>query len=114
MPVIPRAGPHGGGKKNPVTIPPARKSPHTHSPATPFRATRPVTASGVSAANVVATIDVPAKPPPPPAPPRKKKNPGRAGRGQRARGGGRPARGGGGRGKHPTPRSPSSPYWPPL
>ena len=33
---------------------------HSQLPAMPFLATRPVTASGVSAANVVATIDVPA------------------------------------------------------
>ena len=33
---------------------------HSQLPATPFSATMPATASGVSAANVVATIDVPA------------------------------------------------------
>ena len=33
---------------------------HSQLPAMPFLATRPVTSSGVSAAKVVATIDVPA------------------------------------------------------
>ena len=33
---------------------------HSQLPATPFVATNPVTSSGVSAANVVATIDAPA------------------------------------------------------
>ena len=33
---------------------------HSQLPATPFATTSPVTTSGVSAANVVATIDVPA------------------------------------------------------
>ena len=33
---------------------------HSQLPAMPFLTTRPVTSSGVSAANVVATIDVPA------------------------------------------------------
>ena len=33
---------------------------HSQLPATPFAATMPVTTSGVSAANVVATIDAPA------------------------------------------------------
>src|SRR2546422_124042 len=40
-------------------MPLASRFHHSQFPATPFRATRPVTASGVSAANVVATIDVP-------------------------------------------------------
>ena len=41
-------------------MPLATKHHHSQLPAIPLRATIPVTASGVSAANVVATIDVPA------------------------------------------------------
>ena len=41
-------------------MPLASRFHHSQFPATPLRATRPVTTSGVSAANVVATIDVPA------------------------------------------------------
>ena len=41
-------------------MPLARKHHQIQFPAMPFFATKPVTASGVSAANVVATIDVPA------------------------------------------------------
>ena len=43
-----------------MTIPPNRKFHQSQFPAMPLRATISVTASGVSAANVVATIDVPA------------------------------------------------------
>src|SRR5437016_5659882 len=41
-------------------MPLASRFHHSQFPATPFRATRPVTANGVSAAKVVASIDVPA------------------------------------------------------
>ena len=41
-------------------MPLATKHHHNQLPAIPLRATKPVTTSGVSAANVVATIDVPA------------------------------------------------------
>ena len=41
-------------------MPLATKVHHSQFPATPFFATIPVTASGVSAAKVVATMDVPA------------------------------------------------------
>ncbi len=47
-------------KRNTVSIPLATMFHQSQLPATPFRATRPVTTSGVSAANVVATIEVPA------------------------------------------------------
>ena len=45
---------------NTVNIPPNANAHQNQLPARPFSAIRPVTASGVSAANVVATIDVPA------------------------------------------------------
>ena len=47
-------------KKNTVSIPLITKFHQSQLPATPFVATRPVTTSGVSAANVVATIAAPA------------------------------------------------------
>ncbi len=47
-------------KKNTVSIPLATKFHQSQLPALPFRATIPVTASGVSAAKVVATMEVPA------------------------------------------------------
>src|SRR5689334_6223453 len=47
-------------KKNTVSIPLIRKHHHSQFPATPCENTRPVTTSGVSAANVVATMDAPA------------------------------------------------------
>ena len=47
-------------KKNTVSMPLITKFHHSQLPATPLVATRPVTSSGVSAANVVATIDAPA------------------------------------------------------
>src|SRR3990172_4102943 len=43
-----------------VTIPPSANAHQNQFPATPLRATSPVTASGVSAAKVVATMEVPA------------------------------------------------------
>src|SRR5579884_4301480 len=50
---------HSAAKKNTVRIPLAAMFHHSQFPAIPFFATKPVTASGVSTANVVATIDVP-------------------------------------------------------
>jgi len=47
-------------KKNTVIMPLNRKLHHSQLPAMPRVATRPVTASGVSAAKVVATMEVPA------------------------------------------------------
>src|SRR5215813_3468297 len=47
-------------KKNTVSMPLIARHHHSQLPATPFVATNPVTTSGVSAANVVATIDAPA------------------------------------------------------
>src|SRR5256886_16125484 len=47
-------------KKNTVSMPLMRKHHHSQFPATPCDDTSPVTTSGVSAANVVATIDAPA------------------------------------------------------
>src|SRR5262245_66583159 len=47
-------------KKNTVSIPLIARHHHNQLPATPCVATMPVTTSGVSAANVVATIDAPA------------------------------------------------------
>src|SRR5438876_7005113 len=47
-------------KKNTVSMPLIARHHHSQFPATPFAATIPVTTSGVSAANVVATIDAPA------------------------------------------------------
>jgi len=41
-------------------MPLIRKSHHSQLPATPFATTSPVTTRGVSAANVVATIEAPA------------------------------------------------------
>ena len=41
-------------------MPLASRFHHSQFPATPLRATSPVTTSGVSAANVVATMEVPA------------------------------------------------------
>ncbi len=46
--------------RNTVSIPLATEFHHSQLPAMPLRATMPVTASGVSAAKVVATIEVPA------------------------------------------------------
>ena len=51
---------HRRAKKNTVSMLPNAALHQIQLPAMPFRATRPATASGVSAANVVATIDVPA------------------------------------------------------
>src|SRR3954470_9525910 len=51
---------HRRAKKNTVSIQPKAALHQIQLPAMPFRATRPATASGVSAAKVVATIDVPA------------------------------------------------------
>src|ERR1700676_4850164 len=50
---------HSAAKKNTVRIPLAAMFHQSQLPAIPFCATNPVTASGVSTANVVATIDVP-------------------------------------------------------
>ncbi len=47
-------------KKNTVIIPERHCDHHSQFPEIPFFATSPVTSKGVSAANVVATIDVPA------------------------------------------------------
>ena len=47
-------------KKNTVIIPLSRKHHHSQLPAMPLRTVMPVTASGVSAAKVVATMAVPA------------------------------------------------------
>src|SRR6476661_3072789 len=47
-------------KKNTVSIPLISMFHHSQFPATPCAETNPVTTSGVSAANVVATIDAPA------------------------------------------------------
>jgi hypothetical protein len=51
---------HRRAKKNTVSTPPHTKFHQTQLPAMPLRATSSVTASGVSAAKVVATIEVPA------------------------------------------------------
>jgi hypothetical protein len=51
---------HRRAKKNTVSIPPSAPFHQIQFPAMPLRATRPATASGVSAAKVVATIEVPA------------------------------------------------------
>ena len=51
---------HSRAKKNTVSMLPNAALHQIQLPAMPLRATRPATASGVSAANVVATIDVPA------------------------------------------------------
>src|SRR5688500_2306931 len=58
-------------KKKTVSIPPTRKFHHSQLPAMPLLATSSVTASGVSAANVVATMPVPARNHPSRLPPRK-------------------------------------------
>ena len=50
---------HSAAKKKTVNSPLAAMFHHSQLPAMPFAATKPVTASGVSTANVVATIDVP-------------------------------------------------------
>src|SRR5665213_1447968 len=50
---------HSAAKKKTVRIPLAAMFHHSQFPAIPFCATNPVTASGVSTANVVATIEVP-------------------------------------------------------
>jgi hypothetical protein len=47
-------------KRKTVSMPLATMFHQSQFPAMPFRATSPVTTSGVSAANVVATMDVPA------------------------------------------------------
>ena len=51
---------HNRAKKKTVSMLPHAALHQIQLPAMPSRATRPATASGVSAANVVATIDVPA------------------------------------------------------
>ena len=51
---------HSREKKNTVRIPESARFHHSQLPATPYFTTSPVTASGVSAANVVATMEVPA------------------------------------------------------
>src|SRR2546426_7854927 len=51
---------HSRAKKNTVIMPLSRKLHHSQLAAIPCRATWPVTQSGVSAAKVVATIEVPA------------------------------------------------------
>ncbi len=51
---------HIAAKKKTVSNPLAAMFHQSQFPAIPFCATNPVTASGVSTANVVATIDVPA------------------------------------------------------
>src|SRR6185503_17990894 len=51
---------HKRAYKKTVSIPLITKFHQSQLPAIPFLATKPVTASGVSAANVVATIEVPA------------------------------------------------------
>ena len=50
---------HSAAKKNTVRMPLAAMFHHSQLPAIPFFATNPVTASGVSTAKVVATIEVP-------------------------------------------------------
>ena len=55
-----RARRQSRAKKNTVSMPLITKFHHSQLPAMPFDSTSPVTTSGVSAANVVATIDVPA------------------------------------------------------
>src|ERR1700716_3960829 len=50
---------HSAAKKNTLSMPLAAMFHHSQFPAIPFCATNPVTASGVSTANVVATIEVP-------------------------------------------------------
>ena len=60
MSVITWARRHRRAKKNTVSIPLIARHHHNQLPATPFAATKPVTTSGVSAANVVATIEAPA------------------------------------------------------
>jgi hypothetical protein len=55
-----RARRQSRAKKNTVSIPLITMFHHSQLPATPFVATSPVTTSGVSAANVVATIAAPA------------------------------------------------------
>ena len=52
---------HNLAKKKTVSMPPKAKFHQIQFPEIPFLATSSVTASGVSAANVVATIDIPAK-----------------------------------------------------
>src|SRR5262245_25420196 len=51
---------HSRAKKNTVSMPLISMFHHSQLPATPCCDTRPVTTSGVSAANVVATIEAPA------------------------------------------------------
>ena len=51
---------HSAAKKKTVSMPLAAMFHHSQLPAMPLAATKPVTASGVSTAKVVATIDVPA------------------------------------------------------
>ena len=51
---------HSRAKKKTVSIPEASIDHHSQLPATPFFTTISVTASGVSAENVVATMAVPA------------------------------------------------------
>jgi len=51
---------HRREKKNTVSTPPKTKFHQSQLPAMPFFATSSVTASGVSAAKVVATMEVPA------------------------------------------------------
>src|SRR5512132_4256650 len=51
---------HNRAKKNTVSIPLINMFHHSQLPASPCADTSPVTPSGVSAANVVATIDAPA------------------------------------------------------
>src|SRR6185503_3029559 len=51
---------HKRAKKNTVSMPLISMFHHSQFPATPCAETRPVTTSGVSAANVVATMDAPA------------------------------------------------------
>src|SRR6185437_11744653 len=58
--VITRARRHSRAKKNTVSMPLISMFHHSQFPATPCDDTSPVTTSGVSAANVVATIDAPA------------------------------------------------------
>ena len=60
MSVITCARRQSRAKKNTVSIPLMTKHHHSQFPATPLVATSPVTTSGVSAANVVATIEAPA------------------------------------------------------
>ena len=50
---------HRWAKNRTVSAPPSMKFHHSQLPAMPSLATMPVTASGVSAENDVATIDVP-------------------------------------------------------